>query len=99
MEQVKDKHKTTTVCVDTTVRDFIAAEAERQGLSLRQMLYHVTEAYKQQLEDSPAMKKGNDRIIAYIRRQEENYLAPILNAVQLMDSRLKVLIEVLKEVD
>ena len=99
MEQVNDKHKTTTVCVDTTVRDFIAAEAERQGLSLRQMLYHVTEAYKQQLEDSPAMKKGNDRIIAYIRRQEENYLAPILNAVQLMDSRLKVLIEVLKEVD
>jgi hypothetical protein len=99
MEQVKDKHKTTTVCVDTTVRDFIAAEAERQGLSLRLMLYHVTEAYKQQLEDSPAMKKGNDRIIAYMRRQEENYLAPILNAVQLMDSRLKVLIEVLKEVD
>lgn len=99
MEQVKDKHRTTTVCVDTIVRDFIASEAERQGLSLRQMLFHITESYKHQLEDSPAMKKGNDRIIAYMRRQEENFLAPILNAVQLMDSRLKVLIEVLKEVD
>ena len=99
MENNKDKHKTTTVCVDASVRDFIAAEAERQGLSLRQMVYHISESYKKQLEDSPAMKKGNDRIIAYIRRQEENYLAPILNTVQLMDSRLKILIEVLKEVD
>ena len=99
MENNKDKHKTTTVCVDTTVRDFIATEAERQGLSLRQMIFHIAEAYKQQLVDSPAMKKGNDRIVAYMRRQEENYLAPILKTVQLMDSRIKVLIEVLKEVD
>lgn len=99
MESTNDKRKTTTVCVDTAVRDFIAAEAERQGLSLRQMVYHVAEAYRLQLEDSPAMKKGNDRIIAYMRRQEENYLAPILNSVQLLDGRLKVLIEILKAVE
>ena len=99
MEQLKDKHKTTTICADITVRDFIAAVVERQGLSLRQMLFHITDAYKQQLEESPAMKKGNDRIVAYMRRQEENYLSPILNTLQLMDSRLKVLIEVLKEVN
>jgi hypothetical protein len=99
MDNIKDKHKTTTVCVDTTVRDFIAGEAERQGLSLRQMIFHIAESYKQQLEDSPAMKKGNDRIVAYMRRQEENYLAPTLNSVQMIDSRLKVLIEVLKDTD
>ena len=98
MDHTRESPKTTTVCVDAGVRDYIAEEAERQGLSQRQVTRHIVEAYKR-LSENPADSSSAERITGFIRQQEKMFLSPILKTVQDTDAKLKVLIEILKEME
>lgn len=93
-----NKKSTTTVCVDAAVRDFIAAEGESLGLSQRQVLNHIVNAYKQR-SDNLTGGVGDERVIAFLRQQEKVLLDPILRTSQSVDSRLKVLIDILKNIE
>ena len=46
MTKSKEDNKTTTVCVDVAERDYINGEADRLGLSQRQMIRRLTETYR-----------------------------------------------------
>ena len=96
MEQIQETPKTTTVSVDVGVRDFLAEEAARQGLSQRQVIAHIVKAYKQ-MGDNPEDNKGVERIIAYMRQQEKMFLAPNLKSAQTAEMQMKVLVEHLTE--
>lgn len=98
MEQTRESPKTTTVCVDAGVRDFIAEEAERQGLSQRQATRHIVDAYKR-LRDNPNEAGGDERITGFMRQQEKMFLSPILKTTQDTDAKLKVLIDILKDME
>ena len=98
MEQTRETPKTTTIAADSAVRDYIASEAERQGLSQRQMLSALVKAYQHQAEN-PENQCEEDRIISFLVKQEKRLIDPILNTAQSVDSRLKVLIDILKEID
>ena len=99
MEKAQEKPKTTTtVCVDAAVRDFLAAEGESLGLSQRQVLNHIVDAYKKR-KDDPSEGSGDERIISFMRQQEKMLLTPILNTTMAVDSRLKVLIDIPKEIE
>lgn len=99
MEQVQQKQKTTTtVCVDAAVRDFLAAEGESLGLSQRQVVNHIVNAYKHR-KDNPSEGIGDERIISFMKQQEKMLLSPILKTTQSVDSRLNVLVDILKELD
>lgn len=117
MESTKDNVKTTTVCVDTSVRDVIAAEADRLGLSQRQTIERIVEAYdlarhqkdsdsstgdgvlQQVLDAVEKMLQRDERIIAFLKEQERILLNPILETAKSTDVRIKVLVELLKELD
>lgn len=98
MEQSRDNPKTTTIAADAAARDYIAAEAERQGLSQRQMLTVLVKAYKHQSEN-PDQQKDDDRVISFLLKQEKRILEPILSTIQSVDSNQRVLIDVLKDID
>lgn len=99
MEQAQEKPKTTTtVCVDAAVRDFLAAEGESLGLSQRQVVNHIVNAYRHS-KDDPSEGAGDERIISFIRQQEKMLLTPILNTTLAVNSRLKVLIDILKDIE
>lgn len=86
MESSKDNVKTTTVCVDTTVRDFIAAEADQLGLSQRQMIQRIVEAY-----DLARHQKGSESSTG------DGVLQQVLDAVEKMLQRDERIIAFLKE--
>lgn len=46
MKQTESMLKPTTVSVDQTARDYINSEANRLGLSQRQMILHLVESYE-----------------------------------------------------
>jgi predicted transcriptional regulator len=46
MSKTKEDIKATTVCVDVAERDYINGEADRLGLSQRQMVRRLTETYR-----------------------------------------------------
>lgn len=46
MEHIETGRKSTTVSVDATVRDFINQEAERLGLSQRQMVARLCDSFQ-----------------------------------------------------
>lgn len=98
MEQTRDTSKTTTIAADAAARDYIAAEAERQGLSQRQMLTVLVKAYKHQAEN-PDQQKDDDRVISFLLKQEKRILEPILSTIQSVDSNQRVLIDVLKDIE
>ena len=98
MEQTRETPKTTTIAADATVRDYIASEAERQGLSQRQMLSALVKAYQHQAEN-PDIQRDEDRIISFLLKQEKRLIVPILITAQSVDSRLKVLIDILKDIE
>lgn len=98
MEQTTKTLKTTTIAVDLQVRDYIADEATRQGLSQRQMLTVIVKAYRHQ-QENPEKQKEDDRVISFLLKLEERILEPILKAVQLLDSRYKYLIDILKKME
>lgn len=99
MEKAQEKPKTTTtVCVDAVVRDFIAREAEQLGLSQRQMARHIVEAYKRTTNNT-ADSDEDGLVTKYMRKQEEMFLAPILKAVLNTGANLKVLIEILRDIE
>lgn len=54
----------------------------------------------QQVNDALAkVLQRDDRLVSFIREQEKNLLNPILQTAQSTESRLKVLVEVLSEID
>jgi len=50
-------------------------------------------------EDLDKVLKRDDRIVAFIREQEKNLLKPILQTVQSTDARLKLLNEILSNLE
>lgn len=103
-------NKATTVSIDAKVRDAINAEAEKLGLSQRQMVARIMEAYMHVKDETPeqaqaapsiseanidALLQGDDRIIAIIRKQEANILNPLLQIAQTTQSRLENLVSIL----
>lgn len=115
MEAQANTSKFTTVSVDAMTREHINSEAARLGLNQREMLKRMIETYDfaQKHEDNADHRvseddvqelfkivlQRDDRLVSFIRQQETDLLNPILQAVQSTDMRLKVLIEVLKEID
>lgn len=103
----------TTVSVDTSVRDRINSEAVRLGLSQRQMVVRMVEAYDLSIQKSESAEaqvqdiynvlekvlKRDERIISFIREQEKILLNPILTCVQTTDARLSELINVLSNLE
>lgn len=106
MKTSKQSLSLTTVSVDTSVRDRINSEAVRLGLSQRQMVTRMAEAYDlSQKEDADKpilqeaiekMLKRDERIISFIREQEKVLLKPILSSVQSTEAKMAQLIELLK---
>lgn len=115
VQHTRDPIKTTTVCVDTHVRDYINEEADRLGLSQRQMAIRLIEAYEHYKEaedeepDDVKLKniydcldkvlKRDDRVVAFIKEQEKVLLNPILKSVQSTDAQLNQLIEILSNLE
>lgn len=95
MDQLKT---TTTICVDAAVRDYISKEAEQLGLSQRQMAKHIVEAHKRAAEKNSDSDEDG-LVTKYMRKQEEMFLAPILKAVLDTGANLKLLIEILKDIE
>lgn len=103
----------TTVSVDTSVRDRINSEAVRLGLSQRQMVGRMVEAYDLSIQKSESAEaqvqdihsalekvlKRDERIISFIREQEKVLLNPILTCVQTTEARLSELIKVLSNLE
>lgn len=113
MKSSKQSLSLTTVSVDTSVRDRINSEAVRLGLSQRQMVTRMAEAYDlslQREESSPAqigdiyealgkVLKRDERIIAFIKEQEKVLLNPILTSVNTTESRINQLIQLLSNLE
>ncbi len=113
MKSSKPSLSLTTVSVDTSVRDRINSEAVRLGLSQRQMVTRMAEAYDlslQREESSPAqiediyealgkVLKRDERIIAFIKEQEKVLLNPILTSVNTTESRINQLIQLLSNLE
>lgn len=103
----------TTVSVDTSVRDRVNSEAVRLGLSQRQMVSRMVEAYDlsvQKAESAEAqiqdiynvlekILKRDERIISFIREQEKVLLNPILTCVQTTEARVSELINILSNLE
>lgn len=106
MKTSKQSLSLTTVSVDTSIRDRINSEAVRLGLSQRQMVTRMVEAYdlsqnedanKPNLQEAiEKMLKRDERIISFIREQEKVLLKPILSSVQSTEAKMAQLIELLK---
>ena len=113
MKDSKTTSQFTTVSVDGSVRDRINKEAVRLGLSQRQMISRMVEAYELKViadnfsGDSPPAElqdvysllekvlKRDDRVIAFIRTQEQQFLKPILtkenlNSIKISDIATKL---------
>ncbi len=114
MKNSKTPIKTTTVSVDSSTRDRVNQEAERLGLSQRQMVARMTEAYdlsihkdseeaiidvKDIFDAIDKVLKRDDRIIAFMREQERVLLKPILLSVQTTDARINQLIKILSNLE
>ncbi len=103
----------TTVSVDTSVRNRVNSEAVRLGLSQRQMVSRMVEAYDlsvQKAESAEAqiqdiynvlekILKRDERIISFIREQEKVLLNPILTCVQTTEARVSELINILSNLE
>lgn len=98
MVQTPKTSKTTTIAVDLPIRDYIAAEAEQQGLSQRQMMTVIVRAYRD-LQENPERQKHDDRVISFLLKSEKRILEPILKDVQLLTSRYNELIDILKKIE
>ena len=114
MKNSKTPIKTSTVSVDSSTRDRVNQEAERLGLSQRQMVARMVEAYdlsiQKDSEDAPIetkdvydaldkVLKRDDRIVAFIKEQEKVLLKPILLSVQTTDARINQLIKILSNLE
>ncbi len=104
----------TTVSVDTSLRDRINSEAERLGLSQRQMIERMMETYDLSLQheitgpsppiDAKSLSemlekvlKRDDRIVAFIKTQEAELLKPILAYVQREEAEIRILTDLIKQ--
>ena len=114
MKNSKTPIKTTTVSVDSSTRDRVNQEAERLGLSQRQMVARMAEAYDLSIqkgsEDAPIetkdvydaldkVLKRDDRIVAFIKEQEKVLLKPILLSAQSTEARINQLINILSNLE
>ncbi len=103
----------TTVSVDAATRDRINQEAERLGLSQRQIIARMVEAYDLSLknEERQAFEaqdifdaldkvlKRDDRVVAFIKEQEKVLLKPILSSIQTTEARINQLVKILSNLE
>ncbi len=59
--------RATTVSVDVSIRDYINQEAERLGLSQRQMVARIVEDYERQINSPPESSLNPQDILTEIR--------------------------------
>ncbi len=114
MKNSKTPIKMTTVSVDAATRDRVNQEAERLGLSQRQMVARMVEAYdltQKNDEGRPNLEakdifdaldkvlKRDDRVVAFIKEQEKVLLKPILLSAQFTEARINQLINILSNLE
>lgn len=114
MKDSKTPIKMTTVSVDSSTRDRVNQEAERLGLSQRQMVARMVEAYdlstKKETDDQSVdvkdifdalekVLKRDDRVVAFIKEQEKVLLKPILSSIQTTEARINQLIKILSNLE
>lgn len=113
MKSSKTPIKMTTVSVDAATRDRINQEAERLGLSQRQIIARMVEAYDLSLknEERQAFEaqdifdaldkvlKRDDRVVAFIKEQEKVLLKPILSSIQTTEARINQLVKILSNLE
>lgn len=110
---MNERAKQTTVSVDVETRDLINIEADKLGLSQREMVQRLVERYLQQnsSRSSPSLSNDDigekidrilqrdDRIVAFIKEQEKMFLTPILESVISTDARISQLVDVLSNLE
>ena len=85
--------KTTTVSVDVAIRDHINEEADRLGLSQREMVARLIEAYVQQQKMSDNSKPHvNDDLIKEIRDSLERVLKRDDRVIAFIKEQEKILL-------
>lgn len=114
MKDSKTPIKMTTVSVDASTRDRVNQEAERLGLSQRQMVARMVEAYDLSIQKGSEdahietkdvydaldkVLKRDDRIVAFIKEQEKVLLKPILLSAQSTQARIDQLINILSNLE
>ena len=92
MSKYKEGIKATTVCVDVAERDYINEEADKLGLSQRQMVRRLTETYSNFLKMSEAEESSVDLTLKDMYEQLDKILKRDDRVVAFIKEQEKVLL-------
>ena len=92
MSKSKDGIKATTVSVDVTERDYINGEADKLGLSQRQMVRRLTETYSNFIKASEGEKTSVELTLKDMYEQLDKLLKRDDRVVAFIKEQEKVLL-------
>ena len=105
-----NKSRTTTLSCDYRTRDVVSKIAEQKGVTHREALAEIVRVYAKNnstktsapdQQGSPPKSRipeyNNDRVIGFIKKQEELFLQPMMRKIDEGIKAINTLLSILKE--